>query len=65
MNSVSEEELLHVLMCMPRNKSPGVNGLRKEFHETLGEDLQTPLYQVLGQHFIRVNFANTSYIKRD
>ena len=45
-------------MCIPRNKSSGVDGLTKEFQETSRENFPTPLYQVLGQHFILVSLAN-------
>ena len=40
---LSEKDLLLVLNSMPNNKSPGNDGLTKEFYEVFWEDLKTPL----------------------
>ena len=40
---ITESELLNVLESMPNNKSPGNDGLTKEFYETFWEEIKTPL----------------------
>ena len=40
---ISVNELLKALKSMSNNKSPGNNGLTKEFNETFWEDLKKPL----------------------
>ena len=40
---ITESELLNALKSMPNNKSPGNDGLTKEFYETFWEEIKTPL----------------------
>ena len=40
---ITESELLNALKVMSTNKSPGTDGLRKEFYETCWEDKNEPL----------------------
>ena len=40
---ISENELLKALKNMSNNKSPGSDGLTKDFYETFWEDLKKPL----------------------
>ena len=39
----TESELLNALKSMPNNKSPGNDGLTKEFYETFWEEIKIPL----------------------
>ena len=40
---ITEEELLKALKKMSNNKSPGNNGVTKEFYKAFWNDLKTPL----------------------
>ena len=40
---ITESELLNSLKGMPNNKSPGNDGLTKEFYETFWEEIKIPL----------------------
>ena len=40
---ITEEELLKALKKNPNNKSPGNDGITKEFYEAFWDDLKTPL----------------------
>ena len=40
---ITESELLNALECMLNNKSPGNDGLTKEFYETFQEEIKIPL----------------------
>ena len=40
---ITESELLNALKSMPNNKSPGNDGLAKEFYETFWEEIKIPL----------------------
>ena len=40
--SISEDELICALKNMPKNKSLGNNGLKKEFYETFWDELKIP-----------------------
>ena len=39
---ITEKELFQALKSMPNNKSPGNDGLSKEFYETFWEELKKP-----------------------
>ena len=52
---LSENDFLLVLKSMVNNKSPGNNGLTKEFYEVFWEYLKILLYQALNQHLIKAN----------
>ena len=39
---ISEEELICTLKNVPKNKSPGNDGLTKEFYETFWDELKIP-----------------------
>ena len=51
---ISENELLKALKNMSNNKSPGNDGLTKEFYETFWENLCVPVLQNL---FIEVSYV--------
>ena len=40
---LGEKELLNALKSMPNNKTPGNNGLSKEFYEAFWNELKDPL----------------------
>ena len=40
---ITEEELLKALTKTPNNKSPGNDGITKEFYEAFWDDLKTAL----------------------
>ena len=40
---ITESELVNALKSMPNNKSPGNDGLTKEFYETFWEEIKIPL----------------------
>ena len=40
--SISQDELICALKNMPKNKSPGNDGLTKEFYETFWDELKIP-----------------------
>ena len=44
---------------MPNNKSPGNDGLTKEFYEVFWEDLKTPLISSFKSAFDRGKFSNS------
>ena len=39
---ITEFELLNALKSMPNNRSPGNDGLTKEFYETFWEEIKIP-----------------------
>ena len=48
---ITEEELLKALKKMPNNKSPGNDGITKEFYEAFWDDLKTPLLLSVNKAF--------------
>ena len=52
---ISEKELLKALKNMSNNKSPGNDGLTKEFYETFWEDLKNFCVPVLQKLFTEVS----------
>ena len=50
---ISENELLKALKNMSNNKSPGNDGLTKEFYETFWEDFKKPLCVSIAKAFHR------------
>ena len=44
---LGEKELLNTLKSMPNNKTPGNDGLSKEFYETFWNKLKDPLLKSL------------------
>ena len=50
---LSEKDLLLVLKSMPNNKSPGNDGLTKEFYEVFWDDLKTPLLSSFKSAFVK------------
>ena len=56
---LSEKDLLLVLKSMPNNKSPGNDGLTKEFYEVFWEDLKTPLISSFKSAFDKGELSNS------
>ena len=56
---MSEKDLLLVLNSMPNNKSPGNDGLTKEFYEVFWEDLKTPLISSFKSAFDKDELNNS------
>ena len=50
------------LKKMPNNKSPGNDGITKEFYETFWDDLKTPLLLSVNQAF-KVGELSSSFSK--
>ena len=48
---VTDSELLNTLKGMPNNKSPGTDGLRKEFYETFWEEKKEPLCESITKSY--------------
>ena len=55
---LSEKDLVLVLNSMPNNKSPGNDGLTKEFYEVSWEDLKTPLISNFKSAFDKDELSN-------
>ena len=51
-NGISEKELWQALRNMPNDKSPGNDGLTKEFYETFWEDIKSPLVLSFKKSFL-------------
>ena len=56
---LSEKDLVLVLNSMPNNKSPGNDGLTKEFYEVFWEDLKTPLISSFKSAFDKGELSNS------
>ena len=56
---ISEEELICALKNMPKNKSPGNNGLTKEFYKTFWDELKIPFIASLRKSFLKVELSNS------
>ena len=56
---ITEEELLKALKKLPNNKSPGNDGITKEFYEAFWDDLKTPLLLSVNKAF-KVGELSTS-----
>ena len=56
---LSEKDLLLVLKCMLNNKSPGNDGLTKEFDGVFWEDLKTRLISSFKTAFDKVEVSNS------
>ena len=50
---ISEDELICALKNMPKNKSPGNDGLTKEFYETFWDELKIPFIASLRKSFLK------------
>ena len=50
-NKISKTELFHSMKSMKNNKTPGNDGLTKEFFETFWDELKTPLMESVNQTF--------------
>ena len=57
-NSVANTEIETVIKSLPKNKSPGPNGLRGEFYQTFREGL-TPIFMKLFQKLKRKEHFQT------
>ena len=55
----SEKEFYQALISMPNNKSPGNDGLTKEFYETFWEELKTPLISSFECPFIKDELSSS------
>ena len=55
----SEKEFYQALINMPNNKSPGNDGLTKEFYETFWEELKTPLISSFECAFIKDELSSS------
>ena len=49
---INEEELFSALKSMENDKSPGNDGLTKEFYETFWQDLKTPLLKSIRHSYL-------------
>ena len=49
---INEEELFSALKSMENDKSPGNDGLTKEFYETFWQDLKTPLLESIRHSYL-------------
>ena len=56
---LSEKDLLLVLKSMPNNKSPGKDGLTKEFYELFWDDLKYPLISSFKSAFVKGELSNS------
>ena len=56
---ISEEELICALKNMPKNKSPGNNGLTKEFYKTFWDELKIPFIASLRKSFLNKELSNS------
>ena len=56
---ISEEELICALKNMPKNKSPGNDGLTKEFYETFWDELKIPFIASLRKSFLKEELSNS------
>ena len=50
-NKISETDLFYSMKSMKNNKTPGNDGLTKEFYETFWDELKTPLMESVNQAF--------------
>ena len=50
-NKISETDLFDSMQSMKNNKTPGNDGLTKEFYETFWDELKTPLMKSINQAF--------------
>ena len=48
---IAEEKLLKALKKMPNNKSPGNDGIAREFYEAFWDDLKTPFLLIVNKAF--------------
>ena len=63
---ITESELLNALKSMSNDKSPGNDGLTKEFYETFWNEIKNPLISSIQRSFEvdqLTNFPKTSYNK--
>ena len=56
---ISKDELIYSLKNMPRNKSPGNDGLTKEFYETFWDELKIPFIASLRKLFLKKELSNS------
>ena len=56
---ISEDELICALKNMPKNKSPGNDGLTKEFYETFWDELKKPFIASLRKSFLTEELSNS------
>ena len=56
---ILENELLKALKNMTNNKSPGNDGLTKEFYETFWEDMKKPLCASITKAFHRGELSHS------
>ena len=61
---ITESELLNALKSMPNNKSPGNDGLTKEFYETFWEEIKTPLCNSIKKSYQNGELSNKTYLKK-
>ena len=50
-NKISETDLFDSMENLKNNKTPGNDGLTKEFYETFWDDFKTPLMESINQAF--------------
>ena len=50
-NKISQTDLFDFMKSIKNNKTPGNNGLTKEFYETFWDELKTPLMESVNQAF--------------
>ena len=48
---ITESEPLNAPKSTPNNKSPGNDGLKKEFYETFWEEIKMPLYDIITKSY--------------
>ena len=56
---ISEDELICALKNMPKNKSPGNDGLTKEFYETFWDELKISFIASLRKSFLKEELSNS------
>ena len=56
---ISELELICALKNMPKNKSPGNDGLTKELYETFWDELKIPFIASLRKSFLKEELSNS------
>ena len=57
--SICESELLQALKTMKNDKSPGNDGLTKEFYEKFWENIKTPFLQSIKKSFLVEELSNS------
>ena len=57
--SISEDDVIWALKNIPKNKSPGNDGLTKQFYETFLDELKIPFIASLRKSFLKEELSNS------